>query len=205
MKLSFESHGGYLATLRGVYAPSGRCPNGRFSMSGRRYLRRAPLGFWLPAMFARTNKNLSGERVFATHRDIFPELPDDLAEVKRLLRGLSRTDTLLWCARLNLLMGHPTREDPRDVQRHCVWVFFKADEAARLDRVAQNYGGPEHITVFFRGQLLELLRWTSLFSKDKPGDGTTFDDPSVRRCFARAALLASEYLGSTGLSRRPSY
>src|SRR6185295_4226871 len=63
---------------------------------------------------------------------------------------------------------------------------------ARVNRFAQEHGGRENVSVFFRGQLLELIRWACLLSHDQPGDGETFGAPEVRRSFVRAALLASE-------------
>ena len=44
---------------------------------------------------------------------------------------------------------------------------------------------------FFRGQLLELARWITLYCQNQPGDGKTFLNADVRSTFVRAALIAS--------------
>ena len=51
---------------------------------------------------------------------------------------------------------------------------------------------PGSVTIFFRGQLLELVRWAALFCDDHPDDGTTFEDPEKRRIFAQVCLIASD-------------
>jgi hypothetical protein len=133
--------------------------------------------------------------VFASHREIFPDLDDSFTEFKRILRSLSRTDTILWCARLNILVSDSTKADPADVQGHCIARFFTRPEIDRINKFAAEHGGRQHASVFFRGQLLELIRWASLMCPDLPNDGTTFEDPGVRQSFARAALLASDIWG----------
>lgn len=58
--------------------------------------------------------------------------------------------------------------------------------------MAKHDGPP---TVFFRGQLLELMRWICLCCKDLPGDGATFEDAETRRTFAKSALIVSDLWG----------
>jgi len=130
--------------------------------------------------------------VYATHGAIFPDLPADFSEFKRLLRSLSRTDVILWCARLNILVSDTTKTDPKDIQGHCVGLFFDPEAIGRINRFAADHGGRENVSVFFRGQLLELIRWACLLSADQPGDGETFNSSETRLSFVRAALLASE-------------
>jgi len=36
------------------------------------------------------------------------------------------------------------------------------------------------------------MRWITLYCHDHPGDGTTFEDPAIRRTFAKADLIASD-------------
>ena len=56
-----------------------------------------------------------------------------------------------------------------------------ADEIERINVFAQDHGGSDRVRAFFRGQLLELMRWVSEHSAEHPGDGQTFNDPGVRR------------------------
>jgi hypothetical protein len=87
-------------------------------------------------------------------------------------------------------MGHPLKETNDDVQRCCVALFFDSAEIEQLNTFCLLQKAS--VAVFFRGQLLELFRWIALLSRDLPSDGDTFTDASVRRTFARAALLASD-------------
>src|SRR4029079_7712226 len=141
------------------------------------------------------------------HAIAFPGLPADFEELKRLVRTLSRTDAIFWCARLNALVTTPTDGDLKDVQGHCIGRFFERDAIDRINAFARDNGGRENVSVFFRGQLLELLRCIALLSEDREGDGTTFELPEVRLAFVRAAVLASEvwarrvYRGGFGADR----
>jgi hypothetical protein len=123
---------------------------------------------------------------------IFPDLRADEATLVGLLQRLSRTDTLFWCARLNLLVSGPGTDDPRIRQQRALRQLCTGDEIHRVSRLAAQYGGASHVRVFFRGQLLELMRWAAKYCVDHPGDGTTFEDPAVRRRFVQAALIAGE-------------
>jgi hypothetical protein len=123
---------------------------------------------------------------------VFPEVQSDFATFQSLLSGLSRTDTLFWCARLNLVTSATTDVDSIETQQLCLNQFFTLSEIEVINDFAQSHGGARTIKVFFRGQLLELFRWVALFCTDHPGDGTTFEDPEVRRKFVQAALIASD-------------
>src|SRR5258706_382496 len=62
---------------------------------------------------------------------------------------------------------------------------------ARINAFAKEHGR-QNVSVFFRGQLLELMRWTCLLSSDQSDDGDTFNRQESRLAFVRVALLASE-------------
>jgi hypothetical protein len=123
---------------------------------------------------------------------VFPQVQSDFATFQSLLSGLSRTDTLFWCARLNLITSATTVVDSVETQQLCLNLFFTSSEIEVINDFAQSHGGASTIKVFFRGQLLELFRWVALFCIDHSGDGTTFEDPEVRRKFVQAALIASD-------------
>lgn len=130
---------------------------------------------------------------YATHGEVFPGLPDSFAEFKQIVRRLSRTDALLWCGRINVHLGYPLRHDPVQVQRALVDAFFEGEDLERLRSLAKAREGG--VQVFFRGQMLELLRWVSLLAHDAENDGTSFEDAGLRRDFVRAALMASDIWG----------
>src|SRR5437899_1068962 len=95
--------------------------------------RRTDTGLLVPASVPERTPRDSTLQVFVPHAAVFPDSPGDFAEFKRLVRLLSRTDALLWCARLNLLMGHPIHDNADDVQRASVFAFFTPDEGDRLN------------------------------------------------------------------------
>lgn len=123
---------------------------------------------------------------------VFPDLQSDFPTFKSLLLSLSRTDTLFWCSRLNLAVSDSTDVDHLTKQQFGLNEFFTPGEINAVNAFVKEHGGAENVTVFFRGQLLEILRWATLLCHDQPGDGTTYEDAEVRRRFAQAALLASD-------------
>lgn len=121
---------------------------------------------------------------------LFPGTTADLESLRGLLRDLSRGDALFTAARLNLVLSNPHGPPSAEIQRWAARRFLDHAALERLD--AANHGGPQGVLLFCRGQLLELLKWTSILSVDQPGDGDTFRDPSVRLRFVQAALVAGE-------------
>lgn len=126
----------------------------------------------------------------------FPEVTPDFATFCSLVRSLSRTDTLFWCARLNLILSNPENRNSRGKQEYGLRLFFDQEQMDRLNRFARGHGRADAVWVFLRSQLLELVRWTCLLAEDQPYDGKTFEDPNVRRRFIQAALIASDVWGT---------
>lgn len=127
-------------------------------------------------------------------RCIFPDVPDDFPTFRAILRGLSRTETLVWCARINQILSNPLNSDECGKQRLLVeqFRFFDSQEIERLNLFMRQYPNAK---VFFREQVLELMRWTSLLSEDHADDGRTFENPDTLRLFAQAALMSVGYWG----------
>jgi hypothetical protein len=130
--------------------------------------------------------------VYLPVSEVFPNIRSDFQTFKSLLQNLSRADTLFWCSRLNLIVSDSSDIDHIAKQQFGTNQFFTSEEIIAINDFAKRHGGAQNFTVFFRGQLLELLRWVTLYCHDHPGDGTTFEDAEVRRRFAQAALLASD-------------
>lgn len=135
---------------------------------------------------------VNGISVYLPVSAVFPDEPADFDSFCSVVRSLSRTDTLFWCARINLLLSNPKAGDRIDVQRWVLARFFQHDQIDAVGAFARDHGGAERVTVFSRAQLLELFRWTCLLATDQPGDGETFSDPGVRQRFLRAALMAAD-------------
>ena len=124
---------------------------------------------------------------------IFPGVETTPAALASILQQLSRTDVLFRCARLNSVLTAQSDLSHAQKQAFGLRQFLSQEEIARLDRFCLAERRPAHsVAVFFRGQILELLRWAVLCCDDQPGDGETFEDPEVRRAFAQACLIAGE-------------
>lgn len=130
--------------------------------------------------------------VYVPIHEVFPGAQSNFDAFTSLVRKLSRTDALFWCARLNLIISNPQNPDHRATQQYGLSTFFTPQQIDRINRFARIHGGADKVTVFFRGQLLELIRWVCLFCQDQPGDGETFNDPEIRETFAKVVLLASD-------------
>ena len=136
-------------------------------------------------------QNLPG--VFIPVSEIFPGIQSDIETLKQLLSSLSLTDTIFWCARLNNALSIRSKKvDHISRQQFGLNQFFTKSEIDSVNKFVKKHGDPERVTIFFRGQILELIRWVFLFCKDLPGDGNTFEDIKVRKTFGTAALIASD-------------
>lgn len=130
--------------------------------------------------------------VYVPVSEVFPSVRGDFAVFKSLLRDLSLTDTLFWCARLNLVISDSSAVDHLTRQQFGLNQFLTTEEINAVNNFVQKHGGAQNVTVFFRDQILELIRWVALYCQDYPEDGTTFEDLEIRRKFVQAALIASD-------------
>lgn len=129
--------------------------------------------------------------VFLPVSEVFPDIESNFETFKSLLLDLSLNDALFWCARFNLVISNPDA-DHLTKQRFVLNQLFTPEEINRVNDFASKRGGAQAISIFFSGQLRELIRWILLYCRNLPGDGTTFEDPEIRRKFAKAALIASD-------------
>lgn len=129
-------------------------------------------------------------QVMIPYSEVYGE-PWSFDLLRSLVATISRTDALIWCARLNLVLANPNVPHVA-AQETAMSCFLGLSEIERVQRFAAKHGGANGVAVFGRAQLLEALRWVSLLAADLPGDGTTFEDPAVRRVFAQVLLIAAE-------------
>jgi hypothetical protein len=134
--------------------------------------------------------NLNDVSVFVPPDAIYPGLPADESALIELLSSLSRDDTLLISARLNTIVsGFGMLDDGQRQQKACAWICNQ-EQKQRLDAFAKQHGGLDRVVVFFRGQLLEMMRRAAKHCQNLPGDGETFNDEQVRNRFFRSVLIA---------------
>jgi hypothetical protein len=135
-------------------------------------------------------ENPSG--VYLSVDQVFPGTKNDFESFRKTLECLSLTDTLFWCARFNLLLSNPRNPDQPGKQAAVVLQLLPPNEVARVADLVMAHGGPNKVQVFFRPQLLELFRWACLFCEDKPGDGSTHENPAIKEAFSKALLAAGD-------------
>ena len=137
--------------------------------------------------------NLNPVETYTTVSDVFPDIKNDLNSFTELIKGLSKTDSIIWCSRLNIILGNLNLTDD-EKQRFGVGQFLSDEDISYLNQSIKRQGKKSAI-LFFRGQILELLRWIVLYCEDNYNDGITFEDPEIRRTFAKALLLSSDIWG----------
>lgn len=124
---------------------------------------------------------------------VFPGIEPTFRVFRSLLEQLSRTDVLIWCARLNSVLSGPSGLSHFERQQFGLTKFMSPVEIGMVNQFCiDRASAPDSVAVFFRGQVLEVLRWAALCCEDHANDETTFEDPEVRRCFAKVCLIASD-------------
>jgi hypothetical protein len=117
-----------------------------------------------------------------------------------MLSGLDLKITLITCARLNAMVagiGNASRENRN---RAAMSLLAVPKEERRILEVIGKRGGYERSPVFFRGQLLELMRLAVKHCPKTPLP-TSFDNPKNRSQFLKAALVASSLWSARVMSR----
>jgi hypothetical protein len=128
--------------------------------------------------------------LFVPVEEVFPGVTADESTLLSLLQGLSRDDTLFMAARLNTIISGPGDFDIQPRQQQALSTMCTSVQIGRVNDFARRHRNVGTPAVFFRGQLLELMRWTALHAQNLPDDGTTFEVPECRERFVAAALIA---------------
>ncbi|MBS1986287.1 MAG: hypothetical protein JST16_19160 [Bdellovibrionales bacterium] len=129
--------------------------------------------------------------IFVPVSAIFPDVQADLRTLVSLLRTLSRGDVVMRSARLIHTVTAPPEQQSIANDAFGMAHFFDSQEMERVLRFASEHGQAIPIP-FFRGALLELIRWAVLVCEDHPTDGVTFHDSEAHRTFAKVALIAND-------------
>jgi len=141
--------------------------------------------------------------IFATLEEVYPNLKSDQATLVDLLTILSRDDTLITCARINTFVSGPGTLTDKERQELALRFLRLPDEdIRRINDFARRYRGGGEVTIFFRGQLLELIRWVAKYCINRSEGGNTYAEPHVRRYFLQAALIAGQFWGRSTYSDR---
>jgi hypothetical protein len=132
----------------------------------------------------------------------FPGVSADRETLRSLLEPLDLTDVLFIATRLNLILSDKVHDEARDVhwtlrqrnlQSALVLSFFEEEQVNRIEAyIRASKAGPGDWQVFFRGQMLELIRQACVICSERPDASRIETDSTQRTRFSEAALIASE-------------
>jgi hypothetical protein len=128
--------------------------------------------------------------VFVPAEEVFPGTEANERTLIEVLATLSRDDTLFHAARINTLISGHGDFDVKPRQQQALSLFCTSEQIDRINDFARRHKTSGPPAVFFRGQLLELMRWAARYCKNLRGDGTTYDDPAFRERLVKAVLIA---------------
>ena len=141
--------------------------------------------------FGRDTKGVPAEvGLFVPPDAVFPGTEATEQALIEVISALSRDDTLFFCARTNTLISGPGDFDVKGRQQRALNTLCTREQIDRINVFARAHPAPTAPNVFFRGQMLELIRFAARYCRNLPGDGTTFVDPETRSRFVKAALIA---------------
>jgi hypothetical protein len=129
--------------------------------------------------------------VYVTSEAIYPDIEVSEKAMVQTLDGLSRDETLCCCALINRIVSGSGTEDIKVRQERAINLVLNDDERKKVNEFWKKGRWKVPPTFFFRGQLLELVRWVSKHCKNLPDDGQTFGDAGTRSRFVRCALIAT--------------
>jgi hypothetical protein len=160
----------------------------------------------LPARAQRPSLRVDSREigVFVPLEALFPDLEASEATMAALLGTLSRDAALLTCARLNTVVSGTGHPDHKVRQERAIGLICNHEDLRRINAFAAARPGGDLPTVFFRGQILELMRWAVRCCPIIPDDGTGLNDPAERTRLLQAALIASTLWGKRVFADRLS-
>jgi hypothetical protein len=131
--------------------------------------------------------------VFVPPEVVFPDLIANERTLVQLLRELNRNETIIACCRANAAVSGYAGPDPKQQQEKMINDLLPAGSLTRINAFIAQSGLPYPPPVFFRGQFLELLRWTARHAANETANPFFYDDGHIpnREKFARAALICS--------------
>lgn len=152
---------------------------------------------WLPNRHSSTHQDVFENKKIVSYvgiKEVYPEMEPSILTLRELLSTLSLTDSIIWCARFNLIISNSNNADHFGKQAYCIRALLPECEFQKIT-CSRKSNDEKLFTVFFRAQLLELIRWICLWCTDQLGDGNTFSDDVIRTNFFKAALVTSDLWG----------
>lgn len=128
---------------------------------------------------------------YVTSDMIFKDTSKEYSHFRDLVSRLSCSDALFWCARINLALGSVGNEKAQGPLFNMLTTRKEKYWLQKTFRRRSKKEGTPSI-IFFRGQMLELIRWIVLCCDDHSNDGSTFDDEETKVLFFKCVLMASD-------------
>lgn len=153
-----------------------------------------PPGLILPKPGRRRSSTMTSREisVFVSPEALFPGIDASEATMEALLGSLSRDAVLVACARLNTVVSGTGDPDTKVRQERAIGLICSSEDLQRINAFAQTRPPGDLPIVFFRGQLLELMRWAVRCCPATP-DFKALDAPAARSRLLQAALIASTF------------
>lgn len=175
---------------------AGPCPSGAFVKSP---------GLILPKTIQRPSSKMTSNEigVFVPPEALFPGIEPTEATMQELLGPLGRDAVLVACARLNTVVSGTGAPDIKARQERALGMICSDEDLRRINEFAKGRPPGDLPIVFFRGQLLELMRWAVRCCPATAGT-VSLDEPAARSRLLQAALIASKFWGDRVFADRLS-
>lgn len=125
--------------------------------------------------------------------DLFPGSECTLEHLAVCLRALPLDEALVMCARANQIVSAPGSLSRTDRQRKLANALLSREAGTRLNNIVQKRGQDdlEKTALFFRAQLLELVRWVLAFCTRERAPADFRWTQVEKDAFVQAALISS--------------
>jgi hypothetical protein len=133
----------------------------------------------------------SDVNIFVPPEIVFPGLVADERTLVQLLLTLNRNETLIACCRANAAVSGYAGPDFKEQQERMIRDVLPPGSGGRINAFIKEHRLRYPPPVFFRGQLLELMRWTAKHAVPGSADPAFYSGPANRETFAKAALICS--------------
>lgn len=142
-------------------------------------------------MVVRSPRALSSDiNIFVPPEIVFPGITVDERTLVQLLSTLNRNETVIACSRANAAVSGYAGPDHKQQQERMINDLLPRGSADRINAFINEHQLRYAPPIFFRGQLLELMRWTVKHAARRAPDPNFYEDVANREKFAQAALIA---------------
>ncbi len=133
--------------------------------------------------------------VFLTLETVFAGESPSRESLKSLLAQLNKSDVIVACSRINLVVSDNLNDGEGTwLEKHLrkqLTLAASVFDSAHFPAIEAFVKQHPSCSIFFRGQLLELIRWAALFGQDGESKDELVNDLEKRALFAKALLVVN--------------